>query len=296
MLVESTRPQGWFWVDWWLMNHCTWHCSYCPDLLKSGSITPISLKASQQFVTELVSHAGQLGLRPRIKFTGGEPTEWPPLADLLAWAHAQGCELGLRTNANCTSEDWLKITQHLTDVEINFHPEHTQTSVFMLNLDRSVAAGINVRAVFNMLPQRFEEIKQVIALVSNKYPQVSIERRMLFDDPGRNQQPKNYTEPQKATMIRQSGDIRITTGTMVAYTDYPTMINDHSNKFQGFSCKAGLEQLIVDAWGRVRRGHCAQGGSLGTIGSAISWPAQQQVCRRPSCDNAFDILATKISV
>jgi hypothetical protein len=147
-----------------------------------------------------------------------------------------------------------------------------------------------------MLPQRFEEIKEVIDRVTNKYPQVSIERRMLFDDPGRNQQPKTYTEPQKAVLIRQSGDIRVSTGSIVSYTDYPTMVSDGSNKFEGFNCKAGLEQFIVDAWGRVRRGHCGQGGSIGTIGGPIIWPTQELVCRRPSCDNAFDILATKISV
>jgi organic radical activating enzyme len=296
MLIEATRAQGWFWVDWWLTNHCSWHCTYCPDILKSGSITQVSLKDSQQFLSELAAYAASLGLKPRIKFTGGEPTEWAPLVDLLATADREGCYLSLRSNASCDRTRWQAVIEHLDDVEMNFHPEHTQTSVFMLNLDRSVSAGLNVRAVFNMLPQRFEEIKEVIDRVTDKYPQVSIERRMLFEDPGRNQQPKAYSEPQKAVLIRQSGDIRITTDGITSYTDYPTMISDGSNKFEGFNCRAGLEQLIIDAWGRVRRGHCGQGGSMGTIGGSIMWPTQELVCRRPSCDNAFDILSTKISV
>ena len=83
---------------------------------------------------------------------------------------------------------------------------------------------------------------------------------------------------------------------MVSYTDYPTMVSDGANRFEGMRCSIGLEQLIVDAWGRVRRGHCGQGGSMGVIGGAIIWPTEALACRKPSCDNAFDILATKISV
>ena len=83
---------------------------------------------------------------------------------------------------------------------------------------------------------------------------------------------------------------------MVSYTDYPTMIADKANRFEGFQCSSGQEQLIVDAWGRVARGHCRQGGHLGSIGGSIKWPTEFITCRKPSCDNAFDILATKISV
>ena len=296
MLVEATRPRGWLWVDWWLLNHCSWHCSYCPDLLRSGSIPKPSLTQAQQFVTELVAYAAAQGLRPKIKFTGGEPLEWASLEDLLAHAHAQGVSLGLRTNANAAQDRWLAVSSSLTDLEMNYHPEHTQTSVYLLNLDRAVTQGIHVRCVFNMLPHRFEETEQVLDKIRNKYPQVGIERRMLFQDPAVNHQPMQYTETQQVKLVRQSGDIRVTQGSMISYTDYPTMISDSANRFEGMRCSIGQEQMIVDAWGRVRRGHCGQGGSMGSIGGTIAWPTEPIVCRRPTCDNAFDILATKVSV
>jgi len=296
MRVEATRPRGWLWVDWWLLNHCAWHCSYCPDLLRSGSIPQPNLRDCEHFVTELSQQAQNLGLKPKIKFTGGEPTEWTSLDDLLITCRSQKVSVGLRTNANVDHSRWNKLIEGLSDLEMTFHPEHTQTSVYMLNLDRAVGQGINVRAVFNMLPQRFDEIEAVREKIQNKYPMVSIDRRMLFEDPAVNHIPMQYTEPQQVKLIRQHGDIRITDGTMISYTDYPTMISDGSNRFQDWSCSIGLEQIIVDAWGRVRRGHCGQGGSMGTVGGPIIWSNQSLICRRPSCDNAFDILATKISV
>jgi organic radical activating enzyme len=296
MQVAATRPQGWLWVDWWLLNHCSWHCSYCPELLRTGSIPKPSLTQAQQFVSELVAYAEGRGLRARIKFTGGEPLEWASLEDLLGYAHAQGVSVGLRTNANASADRWAKVCPSLTDCEMGYHPEHTQTSVYLLNLDRALAQGVHVRCVFNMLPTRFEETEQLLNKIRAKYPSVSTERRMLFQDPAVNHQPMQYTETQQVKLVRQTGDIKITQGSMISYTDYPTMIADGANRFEGMTCSIGQEQMIVDAWGRVRRGHCGQGGSMGTIGGAIIWPTDAVVCRKPSCDNAFDILATKISV
>jgi len=293
MKVEATRPQGWLWVDWWLHNHCAWQCSYCPELLRTGSISMPSLTDCRAFVQEMVDCAQSRGLKPRIKFTGGEPTEWPSLEDLVKHSHNQGVIIGLRTNANVDSVRWQTLCEGLTHLELVYHPEYTQSSVYMLNLSRAIEYGINMRCVFNMLPTRFEETEQLLAKIRDKYPTVSIERRMLFTDPAVNHKPMQYTEPQQAKLVRQSGDVRITQGSMVSYTDYPTMIADKANRFEGYQCYAGQEQIIVDAWGRVARGHCRQGGHLGSIGDAINWPTSPVTCRKPSCDNAFDILATK---
>jgi len=293
MQVEATRPQGWLWVDWWVHNHCDWKCSYCPELLRTGSIPMPSLTDCRAFVQDLVGRAQGLGIRPRIKFTGGEPTEWSSLEDLVKYSHDQGVIIGLRTNANVDNVRWQILCEGLTYLELVYHPEHTQSSVYMLNLNRALEYGINMRCVFNMLPTRFEETDELLAKIRDKYPQVSIERRMLFTDPAVNHKPMQYTEPQKVKLVRQIGDIRITQGSMVSYTDYPTMIADKANRFEGYQCYIGQEQIIVDAWGRVARGHCRQGGHLGSIGGIINWPTTSITCRRPSCDNAFDILATK---
>ena len=118
MRVEATRAPGWFWVDWWLTNHCTWRCSYCPDILRNGTIAQPYLKDCEHFLEELASHARTLGLRPQIKFTGGEPTEWHGLKDLLARAHGLDMSLGLRTNASTQHELWSQLCVYLDRVEI----------------------------------------------------------------------------------------------------------------------------------------------------------------------------------
>ena len=170
MRVEATRPRGWLWADWWLHNHCAWQCSYCPELLRTGSIPWPSLTDCCRFIDELVARAQSLGLRPRIKFTGGEPTEWTSLDDLVSYAHGQGVAIGLRTNANVAHDRWQGLCPSLTDLELNYHPEHAQPSVYMLNLARALEYAIDVRCVFNMLPTRFEETEELLARIRLKYP------------------------------------------------------------------------------------------------------------------------------
>lgn len=296
MRVEATRPPGWFYIDWWLMNHCTWRCSYCADVLRNGSIATPDLKNCLTFLDSANSYSQSRGLRMALSFTGGELTEWAPLTQLLAHTANYDCKVSLRTNANLDAEPWQAIIEHVDNLSMQFHPEHTTTSRYMLNLARALDQGVGVRAVFNMLPQRFEELEDTIAKIQQRYPTVQIERRMLFEDPAVNRRPQVYTEQQQVKMVRQWGDIRVEHQGISAYTDYQTMVSEGSNVFTGMSCSAGLEQIIVDAWGTVFRGHCRHNGALGSLANGLRWPTEPVLCRQDSCRNAFDILATKVSV
>lgn len=294
MLQRATRPGGRFWVDWWLTNHCTWSCSYCPELLRNGSLAQPNLRDCVRTLNEIEAHAQRQGLRAYVKFTGGEVTEWAGIELLLEQANKLGIDLAIRTNAHAEHGLWARLVEHLTDLEAVYHPEHAQVSTYLLNISRAVDQGVNVRAVFNMLPQRFAETERLIETVRNKYPQVSIDRRMLFEDPGKNTRPVEYPEEQRVVLVRQHGDLERTDDQgNVTYTDYAELAMQGNNGYQGWQCAAGLEQLIIDAWGQVYRGHCRQGGSLGNISGEIKWPADTYQCRRPDCANAFDILATK---
>jgi hypothetical protein len=93
---------------------------------------------------------------------------------------------------------------------------------------------------------------------------------------------------------RQHGDIKIVKKDSTEYTDYQTLVLEGRNKFKGYECWAGIEQVVVDAWGRVYIGHCRQGGFMGNIKDKnIVWPKESAVCTLDRCKNSFDILATK---
>ena len=65
------------------MNHCNYNCSYCPDILKNGSIDLPNIIDCKAAVDQINSFAVTQGKRCYYYFTGGEVTQWPWLIDLV---------------------------------------------------------------------------------------------------------------------------------------------------------------------------------------------------------------------
>ena len=293
-LVTSTRSQETFYVNWWLMNHCSWACSYCNDIIRKGNIDLPYLSDCKRFVDEVGLFAATKNKLPRIEFTGGEVTEWTDFLELLAYAHGQGCKTQFRTNGNVGLATWQQYLAVVDDLQLEYHPEHSSAAHFLLCVNSAVAEGVSVTVNVNMLQATWAESEAVYDKIKLKWPDIRVNKRMLFEDPVFNTTPVEYTEQQTQQLKRQHGDIKITQGDSQEYTDYQTMILEGTNKFKGYDCWAGIEQIVVDAWGRVYRGHCRQGGFMGNIKDKnVVWPLAAKICTLDSCKNSFDILATK---
>lgn len=294
--VASTRDSGYFYVNWWLTDHCNWDCSYCHDEIKKGHLPFPGIRDVKDFLDQTHAHAKRLGRQTFIDLTGGEVTEYPFLQELLDHAKQLSMRIKLRTNASQSISAFTALVQCLDIIDMEFHPEHTQTSHFLLALNQAAQTpGLLVAININALPERWIETAELAAKIRAKWPEFSVCLKMLFEDPVRNTQPLNYQKPQIQQLKRQSGSLMIHNeqGHM-EYSDYQSMILEDRNHFQGWQCAIGTEQIIVDAWGVVRRGHCRQGGSLGQIGSPIRFDTQHVTCAKPRCVNSFDILSTKI--
>lgn len=293
-LVASTRRANIFYVNWWLMNHCSWACSYCNDIIRKGNIDLPYLNDCKQFIDHVSLFAASQNKQPRIEFTGGEVTEWTDFLELLTYAHGQGCETQFRTNGNVDVAVWQQYLAVTNDLQLEYHPEHSSAAHFLLCIGRAVDAGVAVTININMMKDSWNESEELCNKIQTKWPTLRVNKRMLFQDPVFNTQPLEYTALQTIKLKRQHGDIKITLGDDVEYTDYQTMVLEGTNTFKGWSCWAGVEQIIVDAWGRVYRGHCRQGGFMGNIKDKnVVWPTMPKLCTLDSCKNSFDILTTK---
>ena len=135
MKLKSTRGSQFFYVDWWLMNHCNYNCSYCPDIIKSGSIDLPNITHCKDFVTEVEKFVRQQQQTCSYYFTGGEVTQWPWLTELFQHIQPYGSRVGIRTNASMPVQAWSKLCEYLTYANLEIHSEHTQLSHFMLCLN-----------------------------------------------------------------------------------------------------------------------------------------------------------------
>jgi organic radical activating enzyme len=293
-LVASTRESTVFYVNWWLMNHCSWACSYCNEIIRKGNISLPYLSDCKQFIDEISLFAAAQNKTPRIEFTGGEVTEWTDFLELLKYAHSQGCETQFRTNGNVGMSIWQEYLLVTNNLQLEYHPEHSSAAHLLLIIHSAVNAGVSINININMLQGSWAESEALYNKIVSKWPDIRVYKRMLFQDPVFNTRPLEYTLLQQTELKRQYGDIKITEGDSVEYTDYQTMVLENSNRFKGYDCWAGLEQIVVDAWGRVYRGHCRQGGFMGNIKDKnIVWPLSPKLCTLDSCKNSFDILTTK---
>lgn len=148
MRLTSTRPPDQFMVDWWLINHCSYHCSYCPDILRSGSIAQPDWHHCQNAVNIIQGHCQSLALTPHYHLTGGEVTQWPWLIDLLREIKSLGGHTRIRTNASMAVREWRQVLEHLDTVNLEYHPEFSNPAHFLLILSvtRSAQIGVSVTA------------------------------------------------------------------------------------------------------------------------------------------------------
>jgi hypothetical protein len=254
----------------------------------------IDLDAAEYTVRDIAHWARSRGFRTEWYLTGGEVTEWALLPQLIEAIVSTGGEVGIRTNANVSMSQWTQLISMLTWVNMEFHSEYSSTAHFIMCLYAARARGIRVTATVSMLPQRWDELEDMIARIERQWPDQTIHRRMLFEDPAVNRQPMQYTPIQQLKLKRQSGPLLWSDGEgQEEYTDYQTLILEGKNQFKTQPCRVGLEQLIIDAWGRVYRSHCRVGGKIGQLGTNIVWPREPVICPRESCGNGFDIMATK---
>jgi MoaA/NifB/PqqE/SkfB family radical SAM enzyme len=277
------------------MNHCSWKCSYCHDIINSGSINLPYIHDCIRFVDQVKNFSDSFNKTPNINFTGGEVTEWNNFHQLLEYANRQGCYTQFRSNANLSATDWVLLLKYTNHITLEFHPEHTQSSQFLIALDNAIKQNVSVNVNINMLKDSWEELDKLGNYILEKWPNVSVNKKMLFDDPVFNTNPMQYQEEQVAMLKIQMGDIVLSDNGQTNYTDYQTLVLENKNTFNDWLCWVGLEQIVVDAWGRVYRAHCRHNGFIGNLkDQEMKWPTEPITCPAGHCRNSFDILATKI--
>lgn len=295
--LASTRPQGWFYINWWLMNHCSWSCSYCNETIRNGSINLPYIKDCKNFIDQAHKFASNLGLRLHIDFTGGEVTEWNQFLELISYAKDLDALIKFRSNASAAHDRWQEYMKYTDIVLLEIHPQHTQLSHFFLCVQSARDQNVEVNINVNMLPEKWTELESTLAKIQNRWPEVVINRKMLFDDPVFNTRPKDYSKEQIVLLKNQKSDLILSIGKSLEYTDYQTLLLEGKNQFAGWRCNIGLEQIIVDAWGHVYKGHCRKNAYMGMISQeTINWPLDAHICDLPVCRNSFDIQATKRSI
>lgn len=71
------------------------------------------------------------------------------------------------------------------------------------------------------------------------------------------------------------------------------LLAEEKNKFKGWVCYAGLQNVTIDNEGNVWRAICRVGGKLGDIYQGFEMPSEPIICTKESCTCAADIQLSK---
>lgn len=293
MLLRSNRAPDFFYIDWWLLNYCNYNCSYCADILKSGSINLPDIDHCIDIVKTINQHAKSIKKKTYFQIVGGEITQWPFLKDLLREIKTYDGELTIKSNASCSLIEWKNILSYVDTINMEYHPEFTGESHFLLQISAAAKLDKKCHIFFNMTPEHWDKSQHFFNKIESLFPDLPLHKKILFENPVINTEVKPYNKEQLIELKTNNNSLIFYEDNKETYTDYNKLVLEGKNNFFNRKCNIGIEQIIVDAWGRIARGHCRNGGHIGRLGKGIKFSTEPTICGRATCNNGFDIQATK---
>jgi radical SAM protein with 4Fe4S-binding SPASM domain len=199
--------------------------------------------------------------RPRLRFTGGEPTRYPEFEQILRLAQVQGFAFSVFTNARWQEPErtvrFLAGMSGLECILVSLHGARAESheaftgtpgsfAETVANIRRAADAGIPVSTSTVITGQNYTEVPDIIALgrglgaghaVFNRYigpplPGLAASQAEL-------RIAVREVEQQRAL----SGNGRVKFGTPIPHCFEPNSSN---------GCMAGFAHVTIDPWGNVR--------------------------------------------
>jgi MoaA/NifB/PqqE/SkfB family radical SAM enzyme len=273
-------------INWSIGNTCNFNCSYCPDILKSGSVP---------FLDEVKFAAAFKNVYDRfevleIELVGGEPTSCPGLVSALSTITPSPTKkIKIQTNGSPSLSWWEENAHFFSQVIISHHREFSDILHTFAVANLLFKKQISVKVRLPILPDDWDEtvITRDIFRSNNIHTEIMLLYKNftagnnIYYDYSLDQMNWYYNDKQVRTVREITKQIEY--------------IKVHKlNTYFGHICWAGVEQLVIDKFGYVFRGWCEQGGYLGNIiDDNVEWPIDPILCHRELCTNGFDMLAKK---
>ncbi len=311
-LSTSINP-GFKLVEWKLGNTCNFNCSFCSIENKSGSEYWLELAQYISVCKKLMDTTSE---KIFFQFTGGEPSLYPKLIDLLKFIKEQGHYTCIFSNGSRTLRWWEEIAElNLLDV---------------LNLTIHVEQGIDVDHIINVI-KLFEQ-KPVFVFAQSTAPVAYFDQAYLahkkilentcvvanlkpittgyshdsyIDDYSSSQieilkknivvKSLNYNKikPLGVKHFRSTMSLTYDNGLVKKYQPY-SLIAEGLNSFTGWNCSIGMNSLSI-VHDKIYRGMCKQGGILNHITDQdISFASNEIICNLDRCSCAGDLLEKKV--
>ena len=297
--VESKWPhQSSIKVEWNLGKRCNLDCAYCPAEIHDNFSPHTNIKVLLNTVDALA----ELGKPIRVSFTGGEPCIHPDFTELVQHARHHLDWINITTNGLRKAKWYAEapVDHYVFSLHFdNQHWERAMNNIILFgqhneNLER-IPFQVNVMAHHEYMDRVRLAVARFhghnIPYVIRRIRWTQADNRDWFDDMRYEAKDLKWILDTTATALP---NCVIDDQDLKHAND---IIKENLNSFEGWSCSAGIQSLMINWDGEVHRATCRVGGSLGNIyEGSFEQPEEWVTCTRKWCTCAADIPLTKVSI
>jgi hypothetical protein len=292
-------------VSWILGRFCNYKCSYCWPYARSDVLDHQDFDVYINTIDEIKRQARDNGFNSfHFSFSGGEPTAYKRFDNIIEhYANdiaAKYQSIHMTTNLSPGSKwwtGWLAATSSLQrrSITASYHAEFAKEQEFGDKCLQLMNGGVYVTINQVMVPEMFEELYERLERFAARGINVTLKPQ---SDPSASFVVHGYTKEQITRM--QQGFPQQWEGEQLAQIalydkdgqeyelDQAERFNAFGfNKFQGWTCNAGFQSVIIRG-NEVKRAYSCKEEALGTLQDGFSLFNSPKPCVTPTCVSSAD--------
>ena len=290
-------------ISWILGRFCNYNCSYCWPYARSDKLDYQSLEVYKSTIDSIKSQARSNGFNKfHWSFSGGEPTAYKHLLELVKHLDEKDSQyqtIHMTTNLSPGSKwwkSWCDATSLLQrrSITASFHDEFAKEQEFGDKCLQLQYELVHVTVNQVMVPEKFYELYARMERLHARginvtlKPQSNETASAIVDGYTEDMIHKMRTGFPQVSQGEEVFQIRLSDGTQDYYLDQAERFNAFGfNKFQGWTCNAGHQSVIIRST-EVKRGYSCHDTNLGNILTGFDLFKQPKRCITPSCVSSAD--------
>jgi organic radical activating enzyme len=311
IIVESVPEEQYNIVEWMLSNTCNYNCSFCHSDFKSGDKKYLNIETYIDTCKRLIEQSNNK--KVWFKLTGGEPTLYPKLIELLKFIKSTGNFTYIITNGSRTLRYWqeLKEANCVDFIAVSMHPEQNADINHIIDVinvfkDTETIVTTNITCVpkyFNVALLSFYKIYKNCPTIVNlqqinddshlsKYTDIQIKTLLAHS----NRITPSYNTKLKSNIPEEykyhSGQLKFTYNDGSIKTDHAiNFIKRGEDNFNGYLCDAG-KKFIRISHEQIQRAICGEGKKWSIYDDTL-FSTDSVECTRTKCDCTLDMIQNK---
>ncbi|MGZ6418014.1 MAG: radical SAM protein, partial [Pseudobdellovibrio sp.] len=187
-------------IAWQVSDVCNYRCSYCSEHNWGAKHKNLDVGMIKKNLKAIFEHYKRLGYADyKIFFSGGEPSFWEPLIEVVEFAKAElpRVKFAINTNLSRDLSWWQKNHTHFDDIVCSFHIEGAKPEKFIETYKFLQDKTNYLVARMMMHDQKFLEVLRFRDQFKREITNYKIEYVPLFRELSNRTEPWHYEDEMK---------------------------------------------------------------------------------------------------